>query len=321
MDLSVIISTWNNSRRLELTLDAICRCVIPPELKWELVLVNNNCTDGTDEIAQEFTHKLPIVYVKEPRQGLSQARNTGIKTASGRLIVFTDDDVKPCREWIESYWSAFQERPTGSYFGGPVESEYETLKPHDELLPWAPPSVKGSNLGDKSRTLLPHEFFISANWACPREAIMLSGGFDIRKGLDGSSRKVRIGEETDLMKHLEKNGLSPWYLPAARIVHFVPAAKCCLKHVAARNEAAAFYDASKSTVDRQGPMIGGVPRWMYRTTFELWLKWVWAKAKGKKGYQETVKLRGMIGTMKGIRELSLNSRNISDRNDTAKVRD
>ena len=299
MDLSVIICTWNNSRRLGITLDSISQCVKARNVHWQLVVVNNNCTDPTDEVVRTFLHRLPIAYVKESIQGLSRARNAGLAAASGELIVFTDDDVKPCQEWLETYWRAHRERPTGFYFGGPVESEYETVRPDDELLGLAPPSVRGLYLGNLARPLQRGEFFISANWACPREALISVKGFDVRLGLNPRLGMVRVGEERDLMGRLKAQGLSAWYLPAARVVHFVPATKCCLKHIAARREAHAFSNAHKLLGGDQGAFIFGLPRWMYRTAFELLLRWIWARVRGRRGYQEYVQFRSIIGTIRG----------------------
>jgi len=193
MDLSVVICTWNNCNRLAITLNSLSHCVIPQALKWELVLVNNNCTDETDQVAQQFTDKLPLVYIHEPQQGLSRARNAGLKAASGDLILFTDDDVKPSPNWIKIYWSAYQERPRGFYFGGPIESEFEGFAPESQLLGWAPPSVRGLNWGDRPRRLSSKEYFISANWACPQQELNAVGGFDIHKGLNASLRNIHIG--------------------------------------------------------------------------------------------------------------------------------
>ena len=241
MDLSLIICTWNNSERLRITLDAISSCRIPEKLTWELVVVNNNCTDNTDEIITEFRHQLPIYYVRETIQGLSQARNTGLKTAAGKLIIFTDDDVKPGVGWISTYWHAYLKKPAGFFFGGPVQSEFEGNKPDNELLAYAPPSVKGLDFGAKERKLKTGEKFVSANWACPVDGLITVGGFDTRFGLDPTFGQARIGEETDLMKRLQKAGLSPWYLPDALIVHFVGWQKSTFAHIAGRNQALGFF--------------------------------------------------------------------------------
>ncbi|MGH9460276.1 MAG: glycosyltransferase family A protein, partial [Vicinamibacteria bacterium] len=146
-NLSVLISTWNRSQSLSQTLQSISRCTIPAGLRWELVLVNNNCTDDTDKVAKAFSEFLPIVYVKEPIQGLSRAKNTGLAAASGELILFTDDDVEPCEDWIALYWTSYRATPSGYYFGGPVVSRFELRPPDPELLEVAPPEVRGFEWG------------------------------------------------------------------------------------------------------------------------------------------------------------------------------
>ena len=48
MDISVVISTWNNSALLKSTLEYFINNLSTANIKWELVLVNNNCTDNAD---------------------------------------------------------------------------------------------------------------------------------------------------------------------------------------------------------------------------------------------------------------------------------
>jgi glucosyl-dolichyl phosphate glucuronosyltransferase len=302
MDLSLIICTWNNSERLRVTLDAIARCRIPEKITWELVIVNNNCTDNTDAIICEFRHKLPISYVHEPVQGLSQARNTGLKKAAGRLIIFTDDDVKPGAVWISAYWHAFMQRPEGFYFGGPVQSEFEGNKPDNELLAYAPPSVKGLDFGTKERKLETGEKFVSANWACPVDGLNTVGGFDTRFGLDPTFGQARIGEETDLMKRLQKAGYSPWYLPDALIVHFVGQEKSTFAHIAGRNQALGFFIGQQAAQGiKKRPPFYGIPKWMYKEAMLLFYDWTVEKLKGQKGYAKYMQFKYKIGQMQGIR--------------------
>lgn len=297
--LSIILSTWNNSQRLAITLDAIARCTIPAGLQWELVLVNNNCTDDTDAVAQAFATRLPLVYVHEPRQGLSRARNAGLRAAAGQLILFTDDDVRPYPEWIATYWAAFQSKPQGYYFGGPIESEFESIRPDPELLPYAPGSVKGLDWGREARMLeLGETLFVSANWACPADALRAVGRFDERLGLDPSSHRLKVGEESDLMQRLQAMGLKPWYLPEARIRHFVPARKCKLRHIAARREASGYMWA-RYRPDHDLPQV---PDWMYKVAVKLWWRWLKERLRGRKAYQEYMEYRTMVGRIKGLRD-------------------
>jgi glycosyltransferase involved in cell wall biosynthesis len=104
MDLSIVLCTWNNARRLAVTLDAISRCRVPPTLRWELVLVANNCTDATVDVARGFGGRLPLHHLVEPRQGLSHARVARV-AASSSLPTTTSRRV------------SIGSRPTGSRTG------------------------------------------------------------------------------------------------------------------------------------------------------------------------------------------------------------
>lgn len=303
MNISVVISTYDNCARLRITLDAFTALQTPEGCEWELILVNNNCSDATDEVAAEFSDKLPLVYVHEPRPGNCRGRNAGIKAASGRLIVLTDEDVKPAENWLCAYWSAYQDKPKGFYFGGPIESEFEVSAPEGELLPLAPFSVRGLEWGARARQLADGESFIAPNWACPAEHLRDVGGFDTSLGLDPSRGRVLGGEEPDLMHRLGKRGLSGWYVPEAKVVHFVPAHKCTLKHIAARARASGYYLAlSKNRNPRPTRSIFGVPRWMFGQAVRLFCEWVLAKIRGDKGYREYLRWQRLRGCVEWHRE-------------------
>lgn len=304
MHVSVMICTWNNSRRLELALAALSRSVLPDGLAWELIIVNNNCTDDTDRVVARFADVLPIVYLHEPKQGISHARNAGLAAARGALIIFTDDDVAPYPMWIAAYWSAYQAAPRGRYFGGPIDSEFEGGRPDDELLQLAFPSIKGLQWGPRARQLVEGEGFAGANWACPAYALAGGRHFDTSLGLDSSSSEVRAGEETDLMMRLRADGMLPWYLPDAGLSHFVPARKCTLEHVAARHEAFGRYAARAALERHPRPRTAwGWPRRLCGQAAKLWLRWRWARIRGRKAYGEYVRWRRTLAMLKATREL------------------
>lgn len=303
MDISVVICTWNNSKQMEITLEAISRCAIPEGLEWELVVVNNNCTDDTDLVVQKFRNQLPIKYIKEPHQGLSRARNAGVQSASGKLVIFTDDDVKPCREWITNYWLAYKERPSMYFFGGPLKSEFEGRKPDEDLLELAPGSVKGYSRGEHPKQLDSEDFFLAANWACPLEMLEMAGGFNVDKGLNASSQRVRAGEEDDLMRRLRKLGMTGCYLPGAWGTHVVPEHKCNLRHIGDRNEAYGIEMAKeryKSLIESSA--MRRVPYWMYRRAFVAWVRWIGRKLLRRKGYREYLNWRLMKGIIFSVSE-------------------
>ena len=68
----------------------------------------------------------------------------------------------------------------------------------------------------------------------------IRSGVDESRGLDAGSRRVRVGEETDLMRRLQAAGACAVYLPDALLDHHVPEEKTTLTHVAQRAQAAAY---------------------------------------------------------------------------------
>ncbi len=300
MDLSIIIPTWNNAARLRITL-ASFQAARRPDASWEMVVVNNNCTDETDDVLDEYGGLLPLRPVHEPRQGLSFARNAGLEAASGRLIVFADDDVEIVPDWLEVYRLAFEEHPEGHFFGGPIRSDFAVPVDAD-LLPLAPFSVRGWDFGPERTYLQAGQHFLGANWAAPAQALGRAGGFDPEHGLNPSRKGVRAGEESDLMDRLRAQGLRGLYLPEAALSHWVPAEKCTARHIGDRAQAAAAFAIRVADRLPPGRYLFGAPRWMYREALSAWWAWMRRRLTGGKAYRQYVAYRAKLGRIEAARE-------------------
>lgn len=88
-DYSVIIPAFNEEELLPKTLDSLKQAMLLQTLEGEIVVVNNNCTDATANIAS--AHGCLVVF--EPVNQISRARNTGAKASRGRFLVFLDADT------------------------------------------------------------------------------------------------------------------------------------------------------------------------------------------------------------------------------------
>ena len=78
MIVTVAICTWNRAKLLDRTLTQMHQLRIPADVEWELLIVNNNCTDETDPIIARHETALPIRRLFEPNPGLSNARNCAV---------------------------------------------------------------------------------------------------------------------------------------------------------------------------------------------------------------------------------------------------
>ena len=94
---SVIIVSYNSIKTLPRTLKAIRRQTFRD---YEIVLVDNGSTDGTEELIQKFISHCPNNYITHVRidinEGLPQGRNVGIENAHGQYLIFNDAD-----DWME----------------------------------------------------------------------------------------------------------------------------------------------------------------------------------------------------------------------------
>src|SRR5262249_22427954 len=131
MHVTVAICTWNRANLLDQTLARMRELAIPTGTRWELLLVNNNCTDATDEVIAKHADALPLRRLLETKQGLSHARNCALEHLRGELLIWTDDDVLVDPGWLAAYVDAANATPGAGYFGGPVEPWFEAEPPSD----------------------------------------------------------------------------------------------------------------------------------------------------------------------------------------------
>lgn len=122
MRLTVVVPTFNRAASLRDALRALLDQDEPPPHR--IVVVDNNSTDNTREVAQSMSDG--VAYVFEGRQGLSCARNAGVDFArrtvgpTDHLVAFTDDDVVVARDWMRSLARAAERHPAIDCFGGRV---------------------------------------------------------------------------------------------------------------------------------------------------------------------------------------------------------
>lgn len=93
LKLSLIVPVYNVSKYLAKCLDSLlCQDLQPDE--YEVIVVDDGSTDDSGTIAEEYAQVHPnlITVVHQANQGLSGARNTGIKISKGQYIQFVDSD-------------------------------------------------------------------------------------------------------------------------------------------------------------------------------------------------------------------------------------
>ena len=126
--ISVVVCTYNRAHLLADALDALI-AQADPTPPFEVIVIDNNSTDGTREVVEQYIARGLVRYAFEPTQGLSIARNHGVSLARADLIAFTDDDVHASPTWVRSIATAFHENPDVTMVGGKVEPVWDEPPP------------------------------------------------------------------------------------------------------------------------------------------------------------------------------------------------
>ena len=109
----MIIPVFNADSTLLSCLQALV-AQMQPDDGHEVIVVDNNSTDGSLEIARS----VPGVHVvSEPKQGAYAARNKGCRVATGDILAFTDPDCIPGSRWISEMGDAFKDESIALVIG------------------------------------------------------------------------------------------------------------------------------------------------------------------------------------------------------------
>ncbi len=213
--ISVIVCTYNRSRLLSSCLESLTAQTLDRE-KYEVLVIDNNSTDATLQVATEYAAKNShFTVVAEPTQGLSHARNRGWKEAAGQFVAYIDDDAKAHPDWLAQMHAFIERNPHVEAFGGPFEAFFEA-----ELPQWFPPEYGRWSLGDRERPIRVGEEFINGTNMVFRKGLLESlGGFKVTLGMTG--RRLSYGEETRLLVDLAERGIPVYYLPGMQVAHLV----------------------------------------------------------------------------------------------------
>jgi glycosyltransferase involved in cell wall biosynthesis len=270
---SVIVCTYNRAGWLDTTLRSLSHIVTGRP--WEIVVVDNNSTDGTRAVVARHAavSAVPLVYLFEPRQGKSNALNTGMAHASGDIFVFTDDDVDIDPAWLDAACDALEREPAIEYVGGPVGPMWEAPPPrwfdHQRSDLWGTLAILDygpSSFVFEERQRVP----LGVNMAVRRRLVDRVGGFHPALGRTGKSLLGQ--EQAEFFSRARASGARGLYVPGMRVRHHVPASRLTARYFlrwwfwkgVSRARVDAMHGRTELGIDLSTvPRIAGVPRYVW----------------------------------------------------------
>jgi len=180
MKVSVVIPAFNEERLLPLTIQSVRQAAesfVKRGWDYEIIVCDNNSTDGTSQIAAG----LGVKVVFEPVNHIAKARNTGVRSACGDWLIFIDADSQPSEDLFDDVADAI--------LSGKVIAGGATVR-----LDNVPKSA-----------LLVNQFWnfisVTMKW--------MAGSFifcraDVFRTIGGFNEELFVSEEIDLSKRIKK---------------------------------------------------------------------------------------------------------------------
>lgn len=228
VELSVVVCTRNRARQLATIIQCLGSQINIENTNWEIVIVDNNSSDNTKEVAYAFCEgsNLKINYIFEEKVGLSLARNSGVLASKGSYLLFVDDDVLLPKEFISNALFAlmeFQEfhifsfRTLGDWHSGIEPPFWLTFNPPFNLIQSFLP------LHDLGKEVLryPNRYAKNPIGVCflvKKEVFEKLGPF--REDL-GAGSQSGLCEDTEFFWYAMISGFKILYWPYAVLYHTV----------------------------------------------------------------------------------------------------
>jgi len=225
MNISVIICCYNSAKRLPQTLRHIREQQTDQAAFWELIIVNNNSTDNTLEVAAAELEKFPLkntAIVEETNPGLSFARKKGIERSSGQYILFCDDDNWLAPDYLQRSLNIMSADPKIGMLGGmgTAFTDHETPEWFDDFKLTYAVGPQNNGAGDITKT---KGYVYGAGAVVRKNALeqVYERGF-IHALSDRIGNKLISGGDNEIGYALALIGFKIYYTPDLKFKHYIP---------------------------------------------------------------------------------------------------
>lgn len=215
--ISVIISTYNRQAYIITCLQCLAEQTLSTQ-NYEVVVVDNNCTDNTAALVKNFLKAhpaLPFRYVFEAQKGVSFGRDRGIHEATGTILIYLDDDAEAAPTLLENYLKFFSDYPDAAGAGGRILPKYSEKPKPKWMSNWLNGFIAQVDLGGATRLFKGRmKYPIGCNMAYRKKYLQQIGGFNTLLTFRGDDKYIFLA-----IKNINP-GI--YYVPDALAIHNIP---------------------------------------------------------------------------------------------------
>ena len=200
--ISVITVAYNESRILDRLKKSLDRQIVPPGWCLELILVDNESTDSTRQVATT----LGFSKVVGSPGTIAACRNAGFRVSTGEIVAYVDADCEPMDGWLSGVIDLMD--AADKVVGWPTEPPHP---PTWVQAAWhAHWTHKRGHVTDRVSGESAITLITTQNMSMTRSVMELTGGFD---------ESLRSGEDMNLLLRAFCAGCMVEASPALRVVH------------------------------------------------------------------------------------------------------
>lgn len=188
-EFSVIIPTYNRESLLRRAIESVLNQTYP---HFELIVVDDGSTDGTERLVKEFQR---IQYFFQDNQGVCTARNSGAEKATKEWMVFLDSDDELFPLSLAEFAACIQENPGIGLVKSGFLVKNEILNVTEKRIP------KKNNYNP----------YLPGTFAIKRSLFLEIGGYDTR---------LTYSENTELFYRLSEIGVEPFILESMSLIYY-----------------------------------------------------------------------------------------------------
>lgn len=223
--ISIVVCCYNSRHRLPETLKHIASQKYTGTFPRELILVNNNSTDDTVEVAKsewkKYRSDLSFSIIDEQTPGLTAARMAGVAVSRYDYIIFCDDDNWFADTFVQKAFTIIQERPDIGALGGQSDAASDGPFPDwwDEYKHSYAVGRQGTTDGDISE----RKYIWGAGLVVRK--ILLTKIFDQKTPLlltDRKGKSLSSGGDTEICNRVLLLGYKLYYSEKLFFTHFIP---------------------------------------------------------------------------------------------------
>lgn len=212
---SIVIPLYNKAANILATLESVAH---QSYQNYELIVVDDGSSDGSAELVRSKVSET-VKLVQQENQGVSVARNRGVKEAQGEIIAFLDADDTWEPHYLEEMASMVDKFSTADCFA----SAYQFIREGDKYID---PKIRFTK-PIKEPQLINDYFAVSAKGDLP----FMMSSFCVRRSVfiavGGFPEGVPMGEDQDLFVRLALTGKVAYHPGILSFYHLSASNRAC----------------------------------------------------------------------------------------------